>query len=78
MEKLGPQKTLLKILKEQGLTIAEEGFAKHLDEIDDVGHLRKQFYIPRVSELLEEYDWDGGSPLVDALKGICSLGIISS
>ena len=66
MEKLKPRETLS---KEKGLTLAEEGFAKHLDEIDDVAHLRKQFYIPRVSELLEEYDWDGGSPLVDAVKG---------
>ena len=54
MEK--PGKTLLEISKEQGLIIAEEEFARYMDNTDEVRHLRRQFYIPRVSELLEEFN----------------------
>ena len=66
MEK--PGETLLEISKEQGLTITEEAFARHLDKIDDVGNLRKQFHVPRVSELLEEFD-DSGPLLNDTIRG---------
>jgi len=54
MEK--PGETLLEISKEQGLNIAEEEFARFMDNTDEVRHLRSQFYVPRVSELLEEFN----------------------
>ena len=47
---------LLLLAKEQNLEIYNEAFAKYLDNKDEISHLRKQFYIPRVSELLEESD----------------------
>ena len=47
---------LLLLAKEQNLEIHNEAFAKYLDNKDEISHLRKQFYIPRVSELLEESD----------------------
>ena len=52
MEK--PVETLFRISKERNLAIIEEAFARHLDEHDELSHLRKHFHTPRVSELLEE------------------------
>jgi len=49
-----PAEELLCLAKEKNLEITDEAFAKYLDDNDEIGHLRKQFYIPRVSELLEE------------------------
>ena len=47
---------LVRLAKEQNLEIVDEAFAKYLDDKDEISYLRKQFYIPRVSELLEESD----------------------
>ena len=53
---MNPAEELLHLAKEQNLDIADGAFAKYLDDKDAIGHLRKQFYIPRISELLEECD----------------------
>lgn len=53
---MNPADELLRLAKEQNLDIVDEAFAKHLDDKDEISHLRKQFYIPRISELLEESD----------------------
>jgi len=49
-----PAEQLLRLAKEKGLQITDQDFAKYLDENDELGHIRKQFHIPRVCELLEE------------------------
>ena len=53
---MNPAEELLLLAKKQSLEIDDEAFAKYLDDKDEIRHLRKQFYIPRVSELLEESD----------------------
>ena len=53
---MNPADELLRLAKEQNLEVTDEAYAKYLDDKDEIGHLRKQFYIPRVSELLEESD----------------------
>lgn len=53
---MNPAEELLVLAKEQNLKIDDEAFAKYLDDKDEIGHLRNHFYIPRISELLEESD----------------------
>ena len=53
---MDPVQDLLRLAKEKNLEITDEAFAKYLDDNDEISHLRKQFYIPRISELLEESD----------------------
>ena len=53
---MNPAEELLVLAKEQNLKIDDEAFAKYLDDKDEISHLRKLFYIPRISELLEESD----------------------
>ena len=53
---MNPAEELLILAKEQNLKIDDEAFAKYLDDKDEISHLRKLFYIPRISELLEESD----------------------
>ena len=64
---MNPAEELLLLAKEQNVKIDDEAFAKYLDDNDEISHLRKQFYIPRVSELLEESDVVDGPA-----KGVCS------
>ena len=54
LPKMNPMQDLLRLAKEKNLEITDEAFAKYLDDNDEICHLRKKFYIPRISELLEE------------------------
>ena len=44
----------------QGTEIIDGVFSKYLDERDEISHLRKHFYTPCISELLEESDTVNG------------------
>ena len=65
---MNPAEELLHLAKERNLEITDEAFAKYLDDNDKISHLRKQFYIPRISELLEENDVVDG-PAKGSLRG---------
>ena len=45
--------SLLKISREQGLSISDKTFAQLLDERDPLKWLRSEFHIPKVSEINE-------------------------
>jgi len=53
-----PAEQLLRLAEEKGLQVTDQEFAKYLDDTrddnDELSHIRKQFHIPRVCELLEE------------------------
>ncbi|XP_065886579.1 kynureninase-like [Dysidea avara] len=64
-----PAEQLLRLAKEKGLQVTDQEFAKYLDDNDEMGHIRKQFHIPRVCELLEESkEVDGPAKGVDPNK----------
>ena len=66
METEGPktcESSLLKISREQGLSISDKRFAQFLDGRDPLKWLRPQIHIPKVSEITEN-DSD--------CEGICS------
>ena len=45
---------LLKISREQGLSIDDEKFAQLLDERDPMKWLRSEFHVPKISEIIED------------------------
>ena len=49
-----PAEQLLRLAKEKGLQVTDQEFAKYLDDNDEMSHIRKQFHVPLVCELLEE------------------------
>ncbi|XP_065569347.1 kynureninase-like [Artemia franciscana] len=55
-----PKNALFKIAKESGLLAESREFAKHLDSLDKLGHLRQLFEIPLIKDLpcskKEKYD----------------------
>lgn len=69
---MNPAEELLSLAREQNLEIVDEAFAKYLDDKDEISYLRKQFYIPRVLELLEESD-TVNEPAKGTLKRKCKI-----
>ncbi|XP_065886550.1 kynureninase-like isoform X2 [Dysidea avara] len=64
-----PAEQLLRLAKEKGLQVTDKEFAKYLDDNDEMNHIRKQFHVPRVWELLEESETvDGPAIGVDPNK----------
>jgi len=49
-----PAERLFRLAKEKGLQVTDQEFAKCMDDNDEMSHIRKQFHVPRVCELLEE------------------------
>ena len=49
-----PAEQLLRLAKEKDLQVTDQEFAKYLDDNDEMSHIRKQFHVPLVCELLKE------------------------
>ena len=45
---------LLKISKEQGVSLDDARFAQLLDEMDPIKWLRSEFHVPKISEIIED------------------------
>ena len=55
---------LLKLSRDQGLSISDERFAQFLDDRDPLQWLRSEFYVPTISEITDNN--------FDCTKGIAS------